>query len=723
MPDTLAPARKWFDEWRQKNSEPCPDFDAMPACADLPPLLKRGDGVVIGNVTDWAPRRKELLASLHHWFWGSFPQNPPRFVGVKTLTEEREAHAMRRRVELEFDAKGAAVRFVVDLFIPEGKGPFPVFLTQSTHRGWSAIGVSRGYLCCTYPACDGDDASLHFVPHYPECDWTTIPRRAWLTSRVLDFLLTLPETDSRCVGVSGHSRNGKLSLIAAATDPRITAVVSSSSGAGGASPYRFTSEVEFAESLDCTTWMCPDWFHPRLRFFVGREHKLPTDTHAYMGLIAPRACLISTAWNDGCESPYAIERGVMAARPVYALHGKADNLQMLWRPGGHETSTHLIENYFDWFDQHAGRSPLSAAAPPLLQFDWRAWQQRNANTPLPSRHSADSTPKHRREAIEWSLGEEPPVVPHFGDTYGADASHVSAMLVRGTPPAHATRVGIQFANYIPGDLYLPKSASPQNKAPVIIWLHPFSAAQGYRGSYVVEHDTWKPYLPYDSLTQAGFACLAFDQLGHGTRQLEGADFDRRYPRWSRLGRMVADVRGAIDFLRSGDGRVPPVVLDRWKPDLSMIDTDRIYVLGYSLGGLVGLYAAALDERVKGVASFSAITPMRTNSDDKPTGGLRRLWEWYGLQPRLGLFHGREQELPFDFDDVISLIAPRPTLIVSPLHDRFADATDLTRCIAAAKRHYPDPARLTHSIPNDYSRFQTSQHRQAIEWLAAVARTP
>ena len=44
--------------------------------------------------------------------------------------------------------------------------------------------------------------------------------------------------------------------------------------------------------------------------------------------------------------------------------------------------------------------------------------------------------------------------------------------------------------------------------------------------------------------------------------------------------------------------------------------------GYFLGTHeVGLYSAALDVRIKSVASFSGFTPMRTNTADKPTGGL------------------------------------------------------------------------------------------------------
>ena len=42
-----------------------------------------------------------------------------------------------------------------------------------------------------------------------------------------------------------------------------------------------------------------------------------------------------------------------------------------------------------------------------------------------------------------------------------------------------------------------------------------------------------------------------------------------------------------------------------------------------LGGTVALHAAALDSRIKGVASFAGFTPLRTDSLDKPTGGISR----------------------------------------------------------------------------------------------------
>ena len=48
-------------------------------------------------------------------------------------------------------------------------------------------------------------------------------------------------------------------------------------------------------------------------------------------------------------------------------------------------------------------------------------------------------------------------------------------------------------------------------------------------------------------------------------------------------------------------------------EYTLADGRRVYLLGYSLGGMVALHAAALDQRVSGVACFSGFTPWRRSS--------------------------------------------------------------------------------------------------------------
>ena len=75
-----------------------------------------------------------------------------------------------------------------------------------------------------------------------------IAARAYVASRALDFVLKhVPNVIASQIAVSGHSRNGKQSLIFAAIDERVTAVVGSSPGAPIAAPYAFTTSNYYGE--------------------------------------------------------------------------------------------------------------------------------------------------------------------------------------------------------------------------------------------------------------------------------------------------------------------------------------------------------------------------------------------------------------------------------------------------------------------------------------------
>ena len=708
----LGVSLDWFEEWRKRRGEDPPDFGALPAMADLPPLLQFQDGRPVKTSAEWGQRRAELRALLEHYMWGRLPASAPRIAAAEITAEERERGMIRRKILVSFDTAPVIsiyAKVEIETFTPDGRGPFPVFLTQSNHRAWAMVGVSRGYMACVYPGADGTDQSSLFVDAYPERDWTAIPRRAWLASRVLDYLFTLDEVDQDKVCITGHSRNGKQSLIAAAIDERITAVVASSAGDPCSAPYRFHSEAGLVCSIEHLTRGQPHWFHPRLRFFTGREHKLPIDAHACLALIAPRHCLLSTALNDGCESSFAVERAVRAVRPVYELLGSTDALRIRWRPGAHETCAEDIHSYFDWFDRAFGRGAREFPDKFLYHFDWNTWRERAGDIP--------EAPSDACEAIAWSLGEAAPAAVGWDMAYGKETDHDALMLARLKTPADVKRLPVQFGDYLAGDLYVPRDLG--GNPPAVIWLHPLSYPQGYRGHYAGD-GTIEPI--FIQLAQRGIACFAFDQLGFGRRIREGTSFYERYPHWSKLGRMVCDVRAAVDFLLKGGGRFGFTVSSEYKTEVPAVDPARLFCLGYSIGGMVALYAAALDERIAGVACFCGFTPLRTDTDDKPTGGIRRWWEWYNTQPRLGLYHKREQDLPFDFEDILSLIAPRPCLINSPLHDRDADFDEVNACVqraALAWSEAPPEGRLTHVTPETYNRFHQSEYDSLFAWLDTV----
>jgi len=734
----LPPSPPW-EAWLAETGELPPDFDVLPSIPDLPdPLVREVDGrqVPVANPDEWEEHREELKTLFQHWVLGRAPP-PPDNLQARILDERQEAGATVRQVELAF-GPGHRAKLWLELLIPgpDGAGPFPVFMTQHNHRGWALIGLRRGYLGCVYAGSDSRDDTDTFVEAYPDYDWSRLTRRAWAAGRCVDYLSTAPEPDVGRIALTGHSRNGKLSLIASALDERIAVVISSSSGAGGAMTARFESEQHFGEGIELLTRVFPDWFHPRLRFFVGREQKLPVDLHELVALSAPRPCLLSIAMNDGVESTWAMQQTYLAARRVYQLLDAEERLRILWRPGGHETWPTIIERYLDWCDVHFGRGEYSFPERFIHPWDWEAWRQESGErvtvANFPQRGLDDalilddgdgslarSVPDWERRRgqirtqVRWMLGATPPVAANPESSYGWEPPHIAALLGQSSASQRLEKLQVMFGEYINGDVYLPAGLRDSGrKAPAILWLHPFSFSNGYLAWYRRDNAGPGEGQVFLALARAGFVVFCFDQIGFGRRVEEAEGFYQRHPHWSLLGKMVRDTQAALDILAG----------------LSYVDAKQMWGVGYSLGGLVGLHLGALDERLAGFASVCGPPPFRLDTEGKGTGGIRRWSHLHMLLPRLGFFvgedAGKEKHVPYDVHHLFACLSPRPLLVVSPQLDRDGTLEDVTQAVEAARQVYGlhgTAERLEQIAPEDYNHFGPEMQALVIEWLKKQSR--
>ncbi len=257
-----------------------------------------------------------------------------------------------------------------------------------------------------------------------------------------------------------------------------------------------------------------------------------------------------------------------------------------------------------------------------------------------------------------------------------------------------------FGYGVTGHLYTPNNTPAGTRLPAVIWLHGYSYPLGYM--WVYRTDTH----PILALVNAGYAVLAFDQVGFGSRMADFGPFYTRHPHWSLMGRMVEDVTKAVDALTAD----------------TAIDPERISVFGYTIGGTVGLYAAALDPRIQSVVSISGFTPMRTDTADRGTGGLARYSEERALLPRLGFFVGQEARVPYDVDEVIAAAAPRHVLVVEPTMDRATTPADVREAVVRARKVfalYGAADRLTIHEPVDYTRLTNATQDAAVRWMNEI----
>ncbi len=731
----------------RRTGELPPDFDAMPSIPGLPdPLLLREEGGArpVRTAAEWERQRQWMRRQIEHWVFGTMPPAPGNLRGAIT-SEHKEGRVTVRDVRLEFGPEHRG-SLHVELMIPPGKGPFPVFLTNHPrNRPWVATAVRRGYIGCIYYATDpvyghADDSDA-YIELYPQYDFSCLARWAWAGMRAVDYLYTLPEVDRKKIGLTGHSRNGKQALLAAAFDERIGAVVPSSGNTGECDPWRYTTDMFANESIELLTGAQPHWFHPRLRFFAGREDKLPVDQHMLLALVAPRGAMLYAGYAESAGNPLGFEQAYIAARRVYRFLGREENIWLHLRAGEHPTTAGDIENFVDFFDAVFGRKAHAKSETWIHGYSFEEWRKVSGETvdPLayPRRepggfldgvNSAAAWEREKaavRRRIDGAMGEEPAglTYPARHELNGSDMTSSGWLAgLFGRPmaaPAVRSRLreegigvtGLAYGDDLQASLFYPLGPGGQPKPgkwPLVVWLHPYTYQNGWSAgspwsttvpNYIVDS---RPSFP--ALVKRGFAVVAFDQIGFGSRVLDAREFYLRYPKWSLMGKMVTDTRAAVDAA---------AVLDA-------IDGQRICLLGYALGAKVGLMVAGRDPRIHAVAAVCGVDPLRLDTADRGVEGIRHYSHLHGLLPRLGFFTGHEDRAPFDYDEVLALVAPRPVLVVAPTLDRYARVADVTREVEAARRVYRLLGReeaLEFDAPEDFNRFPARLQEKVFDWLA------
>jgi pimeloyl-ACP methyl ester carboxylesterase len=711
---TPTPVDSTWISWLERTGELPPDFENLPSLPFLPdPLVldEGGENIPVKTMGEWMQKRQWIKEQAQHWITGTMPPAPENL--KSTLLNERQVgNLTEQEVLLEFGPDHKA-KLHITLLIPPGEGTFPVFMCpwKENRYDWVQAAVRRGYIGVRFAATDPkygypDDSEEYAEIWWPEYDFTTIGRWAWAVSRTIDYLYLRPEVNREQIALTGLSRNGKMSLWAAAYDERIKAVIPISGGTGGENPFRYTSDKYNNETVEAITRNFPHWLHPRLKFFVGREHKLPVDQNSLMALIAPRGLMLSTSIMESQGGPWGIEQAYHSAKKAYDFLGATDNIAIDLRHGLHSPSGRDMERYLDFFDYVFERGGIKPENKLYYNYSFSRWlglsgetidavayQPNGINDLLKAEEGRtirkvkhwEEKKKDIQERVEWALGEEPVSLrPGLQPDYMRD--------VVGLPRVNEN-IGSKVISF--GRLYYPVNSKGEiegKNLPVIVFLHGYDYAKGFQKSGDI----------INRFTEEGFAVYVFDQIGFGMRIGEGRLFYERFPNWSKLGRMVADVRWAIDELSEVD----------------YLDNNRILVAGYSLGGMVGLYTAALDDRIAGVATISGFTPMRLNTNGKTAEGIYAYSHLHGLLPRLGFFAGHEERIPYDFHEILALVAPRPLLVVSPIWDQYNSFEDVKQVVREAGKIYSlydADEKVIFSSKEDYSRFSSDMKEQVVSW--------
>jgi len=202
---------------------------------------------------------------------------------------------------------------------------------------------------------------------------------AWGASRALDYFATDKAVDATRVGLEGHSRYGKATIVAMAYDPRFAIAYVSSSGGGGAKLHRrdFGETVENIAGTGEYHWMAGNFIK-----YAGPLNwgDLPVDAHELVALCAPRPVFLSAGatQGDGWVDAKGTFWAGAGAGPVYRLLGKKDLGTIEFPP----IETPLIKGDVA-FRQHSGGHTDGPNRPTFLKFADRYLAKLPAKGPGP----------------------------------------------------------------------------------------------------------------------------------------------------------------------------------------------------------------------------------------------------------------------------------------------------------------------------------------------------
>lgn len=401
----------------QQLPEPNYDEEKVPTFIVTNPL-ETFDGEKVTNVNDWErKRRPELLDFFTQNIYGEVPGDltMASYDVVEQSNDAIAGKAIRKQIKLTFEREGRKLAFTILLYLPKNRDKAPVFIGYNFYgnhtvandphviisdawvRNNKSFGItnnqldeqSRGAFTNRWAIEKMIDAGFGLATiYYGEVDpdkndmtdgihslfyaegqqtpanneWGSIAAWSWGLSRAMDYLEIDANVDASKVIVFGHSRLGKTSLWAGATDQRFAAVISNNSGCGGAA----LSKRKFGETVWRINTSFPHWFCNNFNNYNNNEEQLPVDQHELLALIAPRPLYVASAEEDEWADPRGEYLSLYYATPVYELYNKKgiESIEMPpinqplqntaayhIRSGKHDVTEYDWQQYINWARQ------------------------------------------------------------------------------------------------------------------------------------------------------------------------------------------------------------------------------------------------------------------------------------------------------------------------------------------------------------------------------------
>jgi hypothetical protein len=304
-----------------------PEFSGLQSNAKMPDPFKSLDGTRISRIDQWSCRRAEIAAQSQKYELGTKPAKPAMVSGSFTSG----------RLTVNVGNGAQAISFVATITVPTtGSPPYPAMIAI----GGSSLPslASLGVAAITFP---NDDVAVQvdgssrgqgkfYTLYGSNHSAGAMMAWAWGVSRLIDVLEQTPSAniDTKRLGVTGCSRNGKGALVAGAFDERIALTIPQESGSGGAASWR-VSDAQKAGGANIQTLgeITGEnvWFASSFSQFNSAATRLPYDHHMLEGLVAPRALLVIEN-NIDWLGPVSTTNNSLAGHTIWQALGIPDKM-------------------------------------------------------------------------------------------------------------------------------------------------------------------------------------------------------------------------------------------------------------------------------------------------------------------------------------------------------------------------------------------------------------
>lgn len=350
----------------------------------LPDPWKFADGKAVASAEDWACRQEEMSKVMQQYELGEYPKPPDE------LTATMSGNSLSLTIKVGSNSKTLTVAITK----PSGGG---------AEGGPAIIGVGGisipvpagvGRINFGNDACAGQtNPSSHgtgwfFDLHGRSHSAGATTAWAWCVGRIIDGLEKVgPEAsgiDTKRLGVTGCSRNGKGAFMVGALEKRIALTIPQESGSGGAACWRISdSEKAKGQNIQTASQIVGEnaWFSPNFNAHTSKTDTIPEDHHFLAAMVAPRGLFVIEN-NIDWLGPVSTTACMKAGRMIYKGLGVGPNMGFSL-VGGHQhcqfpsATTANLNSYIDTFLMGTGKTnDVETSVSTVNMADWTgSWSE------------------------------------------------------------------------------------------------------------------------------------------------------------------------------------------------------------------------------------------------------------------------------------------------------------------------------------------------------------